>query len=159
MRLNPSSRNFSEVPQATLPFAHSSIDLKSGVHYFDFPPIEKLLQTRVVVTTCIDAGMILSAGLSNIESSSRYEAYHKDKMQSAPFLHRELPQFSHLWTHLFIDEAGQASEPETVVALAVIATSFSHHDQESGPPKVILSGDHMQVNILFSTLVFWKNFI
>jgi helicase MOV-10 len=121
------------------------MDSVSGAGYFDFPPIHFFLQFRVVVTTCLDAGMILSSGLSNQDCSEQYNVYHKNMIQSLPFFHRKMPSMSHFWTHLLIDEAGQASEPETAVPLSVIATSVSYHDQELCLPRLILSGDHMQV--------------
>jgi superfamily I DNA and/or RNA helicase len=51
---------------------------------------------------------------------------------------------TNLKQHLFIDEAGQASEPESAIPLAVVASVFNY-PASGGSVKVVLSGDHMQV--------------
>jgi hypothetical protein len=98
LRLNSCQRPFAEVPEPLLPFTYSVVDAKSGTPYFDIPPVATILKLRVLVTTCYDAGMLMTGGLSNDESCSRFESYHRNLHHAFPYFHRELPTFSHLWT-------------------------------------------------------------
>ncbi|KAJ3281806.1 hypothetical protein HK104_011261 [Borealophlyctis nickersoniae] len=145
-RLNPPNRTFAEVPDSILPFCES----QDG--HFDVPPAHKLLRYNVVVTTCVDASMLFDAGMSNRRLADMYVAYHRTMHETWPTLHTEEMFFPKPhWTHLFIDEAAQASEPETLIPLSVVM-DHTHPTAASpfrSPPRkrvqVILCGDHKQL--------------
>lgn len=74
---------------------------------FDVPPIGSLLQYRVIVATCISSSLMFATGASRGHFS-----------------------------HIFVDEAGYALEPEALVPILTIADSRT---------RIILSGDPMQL--------------
>ncbi|KAF9584788.1 hypothetical protein BGW38_005174 [Lunasporangiospora selenospora] len=119
-RLNDPSRTFAEVPTMIMPYCFGSV-------YFDIPPLDDLLQFRIVVCTCVDAGLLISAGASN----QSLREYIIDKGLTGD-------KRSH-WTHLLIDEAAQAIEPETDIPLLCIL------EETEIPPQVVLCGDHQQL--------------
>lgn len=100
-----------------------------GELHFDLPPLDDLLKYRIVVCTCVDAGLLISAGASN--QSLREYIPHKGTTDDEPLR-------SH-WTHLLIDEAGQAIEPETDIPLLCVL------DECQDPPQIVLCGDHNQL--------------
>jgi putative helicase MOV10L1 len=71
--------------------------------------LEKAIRHRILVTTCTTSGKIYTMCL----------------------------QIGH-FTHLFIDEAGQATEPETLVSVGLIRC-------DSNPGQIILAGDPKQL--------------
>ncbi|KAG0329563.1 hypothetical protein BG000_012070 [Podila horticola] len=121
-RLNHPSRTFAEVPTAIMPYCYGEL-------HFDLPPLDDLLKYRIVVCTCVDAGLLISAGASN--QSLREYIPHKGTTDDEPLR-------SH-WTHLLIDEAGQAIEPETDIPLLCVL------DECQDPPQIVLCGDHNQL--------------
>ncbi|KAF8948574.1 hypothetical protein BGZ47_004088 [Haplosporangium gracile] len=122
-RLNDPTRTFAEVPTAIMPYCF-------GSDYFNMPPLDDLLRFRIVVCTCADAGMLISAGASN-QSLREYLA-HKG-------LTNDGDQSRSHWTHLLIDEAAQAIEPETDIPLLCIL------EETEAAPQVVLCGDHQQL--------------
>ncbi|KAG6843188.1 hypothetical protein H0H93_001947, partial [Arthromyces matolae] len=75
--------------------------------HFSVPPMAQTKRFRVIVTTCVSASFASGIGI--------------------PRGH---------YSHIFIDEAGQATEPEVFIAIKTMA----------GPStNVILSGDHKQL--------------
>ncbi|KAG2003546.1 RNA helicase [Coprinopsis cinerea AmutBmut pab1-1] len=74
---------------------------------FGLPPMEKLVSFRVIVATCVSASILYGIG-----------------MQRGTF------------SHIFIDEAGQATEPETLISIKTMADSKTN---------VVLSGDPNQL--------------
>lgn len=75
---------------------------------FAIPPLEDLQSYRVVVSTCISAGIPHALG---------FKRGH--------------------FTHMFIDEAGQATEPMAMVVIKTLADEFTN---------VVLAGDNRQLN-------------
>ena len=75
---------------------------------YNVPALEKLLKFKVVVSTCCSSAILASVGVPN----------------------------GH-FTHVFLDEAGQALEPEAVIPL----NSFEHPEST----RFILAGDHKQL--------------
>lgn len=75
--------------------------------HFSVPSMNKLCAFRVIVTTCVSSSMLLGVG-----------------MPSGHF------------THIFIDEAGQATEPEAMIAIKTMADDATN---------IILSGDPKQL--------------
>ena len=74
---------------------------------YKLPPMETLARYRVIVSTCNNASFAYNIGL--------------------PAGH---------FTHIFVDEAGQASEPEILTAIKPLATEST---------RVVLSGDPKQL--------------
>jgi len=75
--------------------------------HFSVPPLAIMKHFRVVVTTCVSASVISGIGLPR-----------------------------GLYSHIFIDEAGQATEPEAFVSIKTIADNSTN---------IILSGDPKQL--------------
>ena len=75
--------------------------------HFGVPPMDRLKSFRVIVSTCVSASVFSGIGMAR----------------------------GH-FTHIFIDEAGQATEPEIFVSLKMLADSKTN---------VILSGDPKQL--------------
>jgi len=88
-RLMAYQRHKDSVSPSVLEYCHYD----SRVGAFDLLPIKQLLHYRIIVATCITAGLLYSAG--------------------TPDTH---------FSHVFIDEAGQSEEPETLVSLAGLIT-------------------------------------
>lgn len=101
--------------------------------YFSFPPWEKLMAAKVVVCDCMGAFELLKARCTNRDIASVQEFYGKAFSE---------PLTSWHWTHLFIDEAAQAREPETLVPLMVVAPGGN---QGIPLPKVVYAGDSNQL--------------
>lgn len=81
--------------------------LRNDHDTFVFPPQSAMVKFRVVVSTCSSAGVLQSLGI--------------------PTGH---------YSHVFIDEAGQAEEPLTLIPIAAVAG----HDT-----NIILAGDPKQL--------------
>lgn len=94
-------------PQAALPKILEEFSRKNEHGTFCIPPVNQLKHFRVVVSTCISSSVPHSIGV--------------------PRGH---------FTHIFLDEAGQASEPEAMIAIKTLAD-----DQTN----VVLSGDPKQL--------------
>ncbi|XP_061656428.1 putative helicase mov-10-B.1 isoform X2 [Syngnathoides biaculeatus] len=101
-RMYASSRDPKSVPPELK--AHSNLD-KYG---YCFPSKEELMEYRILVTTLLTAGRLVTGNL--------------------PVGH---------FTHIFVDEAGQAKETECLIPLAGLL------DPEAG--QVVLAGDHKQL--------------
>lgn len=123
LRLNDPTRTFAEISLEIMPYCY-------GAEFLGMPPLDDLLRFRIVVCTCADAGMLISAGASN--QSLREFLLHKGLISEGE------PSRSH-WTHLLIDEAVQAIEPETNIPLLCIL------EETDTPPQVVLCGDHQQL--------------
>lgn len=141
-RLFDANRPLTNVPVEVLQWTHQDGDSGS----FGFPAdIKELLSFRVTVVTCQDASLLYRAGLTNQQLRERRKEF-RDRLYSvcgAANLNVTLdgvdnPHF----THLFIDEAAQATEPETLIPLSVVV------DTEPGVRKVeiALVGDPRQLS-------------
>ena len=103
--------------------------------HFTVPSISALAKKRVVICTCGAAHLLLEAGYP----SSLWRATTPDRRPP-------LPRF----THLLIDEASQALEPETMLPLALATPEAAAPGAPSAPGhtrgcNVVLSGDHKQL--------------
>jgi len=142
-RLLDASRPNSTYPLALLPFCCQ--DEKTG--QFMLPPLERLFQCDVIVSTCSDAHLLYRAGFTNQQLRIHRQnvltgiqpqlqscgmSLGSDLIQSAA-----TPHFS----HLFIDEAAQATEAETLVPLSVVADPLGDKKVE-----VALVGDPRQLS-------------
>lgn len=110
-RLYNADRPVATVPVHILPFCRQ----EEGTGVFALPDLDELLSFDIIVCTCFDAHFLYLAGLTNHQLRLRRmeieeKAVSELKMcgvdiQIIPQVHE--PHF----THLFIDEAAQATEP------------------------------------------------
>lgn len=105
-RLYAPSRNKKLVPDELLPFTHTTRS-DDGVGVFGVPPLAILRRYKVIVVTCVSAPVLHGVGL--------------------PRGH---------FSHIFIDEAGQATESESMASIKLLSNNNTN---------VILSGDPMQL--------------
>lgn len=101
-RMNSMSRKFKDLPKTLDKFS-----LYNDNKIFSIPTLEELRKFRVIVCTCISAGIASGLGLKRGHFS-----------------------------HIFIDEAGQGTEPQVMVAIKTMASNFTN---------VILAGDNQQL--------------
>jgi len=131
-RLNDITRTFAEVPDALMLYSHSTET------FFSLPPWEKLMMAKVVVTDCMSSFELIKARCTNRDISPLQDLYRPIfPDQKGSILKRWH------WTHLFIDEAAQAREPESLIPLLVVAPESLSND--SIMPKLILAGDSNQL--------------
>ena len=91
------------------------------------------MAAKVVVTECMSSFELVKARCTNKDIASVQEMYGNVVGRQMTHWH---------WTHLFVDEAAQAREPETLIPLMVVAPGLSN----SLPmPKLILAGDFNQL--------------
>lgn len=133
LRLNSPSRNFAEVPGNVLSYCCIDQDM------FSLPSFEQLMRLKIVVTACRDVEILLRACLSNNDLAAL-------ERKLAATIHPTLPEpplRALRWTGLLIDEAAQATEPESLLSLALIAPppDTGHLSK----PVVVMAGDHYQL--------------
>lgn len=135
-RLNNWTRLATEVPGEVGSYCH----LDSN-QLFSLPDFETVMAFKVVVTTCRDANILVSAGLTNSDLAytilRMLRAVSTASVESINPLH---------WTALILDEAAQATEPEALIPLSVIAPfeDFNSLSQVQ-VPQVIMAGDEYQL--------------
>ncbi|XP_062396748.1 putative helicase mov-10-B.1 [Sardina pilchardus] len=100
-RLYASSRDPRFIPEAVLECCNFD-----GEDVFVFPTKEELMEFKIVVTTVVTAGRLVSGGL------------HKGH-----------------FSHIFIDEAGHATEPEVIIPVAGLLDPMSGQLVLAGDPK------------------------
>jgi len=103
-RLNSVSRRFDDLPHCLRDFS-----LSNDNQVFVVPRLEQLISYRVVVATCLSAGIP-----ANLGAKRGY------------------------YSHIFIDEAGQGKEPEVIVPIKGIADENTNiiiagDNQQLGP--------------------------
>lgn len=111
---------------------------------FAVPSAEKLLGYRVVAVSCLDADILVEGRLTNAELLRAELSLSRQLHRKAPFTGQ------YHWTHLLVDEAGQASEPETFIPMSVIMPNV---DAPAGVPlpKFVLCGDINQLPAIISS--------
>lgn len=133
-RLNAPSRSMATLPLELTPYTH--VEQSEQASVFGLPPAQELLHKRVVVTTTLDAELLLKARLTN--SDLQRLAQHIGPLISA----RAGPAKDQLhWTHLLVDEAGQGTEAELCTPIAVVLP----HPQSQCYPTLALCGDAAQL--------------
>uniref|UniRef100_A0A8U7NPS2 RNA helicase n=1 Tax=Corvus moneduloides TaxID=1196302 RepID=A0A8U7NPS2_CORMO len=110
-RLIASSRNHREVPADIMPCCNWDDEQSSYV----YPSKEHLRQYRIIITTLVTAGRLVSANFP--------------------------PGF---FSHVFIDECGHAVEPESVVAIAGLLAPMDQETNPNGG-QLVLAGDPKQL--------------
>ncbi|TRZ12568.1 hypothetical protein HGM15179_014547 [Zosterops borbonicus] len=110
-RLIATSRNYRDVPPDIMPCCNWDDEQSSYV----YPSKESLKRYRIIITTLVTAGRLVSANFP--------------------------PGF---FSHVFIDECGQAVEPESIVAIAGLLAPM---DEETNPNggQLVLAGDPKQL--------------
>lgn len=101
LRLNGASRSFEEVPEPLLPYS-SIVD--DG---FAIPDFRSLMSKRVLVGTTMELLQLHDVKCDN-RSLEQFESFTMNAMYPANKLRNRKAHF----THLFVDEAGQATEAE-----------------------------------------------
>lgn len=112
LRLNALGRNVGTVSEDLRPFCFYKIG-ENGRPTFGVPPLSEARQFKVIVTTCIAAAHLVNAVRS--EGSGGW------------------------FSHVILDEAGEATEPETLVPLSLLRKVAG---------AAVLLGDHFQLGPL-----------
>jgi len=112
LRLNAVGRSVATVPEDIRQFCFTTIG-ENGRPTFRVPPLSKLRTFKVIVTTCV-ASVHLANAL-RVEGSTGW------------------------FSHVIVDEAGEATEPETLVPLSLLR-------RDAG--TCVLFGDHFQLGPL-----------
>ncbi|NWT40164.1 SDE3 helicase, partial [Chroicocephalus maculipennis] len=110
-RLIGSSRNYQEVP----PDIRPCCNWDDGQSCYVYPSKDHLRRYRILITTLVTAGRLVSANFP--------------------------PGF---FSHVFIDECGHAIEPESVVAIAGLLTVMDPETNPNGG-QLVLAGDPQQL--------------
>uniref|UniRef100_A0A8C3XKH0 RNA helicase n=2 Tax=Chelydra serpentina TaxID=8475 RepID=A0A8C3XKH0_CHESE len=110
-RINATSRNYHQVPEEIKPCCNWDDAQQCHV----YPRKEKLQRYRVIITTLLTAGRLVTA---------RFPDGH--------------------FSHIFIDECGQAAEPECLVAIAGILTAMDR-ETNTNRGQLVLAGDPKQL--------------
>jgi len=141
-RLNDATRTIESVPVQILPYTRQ----KGSDGHFVLPETSELLDFSVIVCTCQDAHLLFLAGLTNSCLRRRREILKMDIERSLMKAGLELkgtilgckdPHF----THLFIDEAAQATEPECLIPISVVVDD----DPDTFKAEIALCGDPRQL--------------
>lgn len=141
-RLYDATRPVESVPVQILPFARQAGE--GG--RFAMPDPQELLGFSVIICTCHDAHLLFLAGLTNSSLRQRRDAIKTDVERRIRESGLQLcgtiegsntPHF----THLFIDEAAQATEPECLIPLSVVVDD--HPDAIKA--EIALCGDPRQL--------------
>jgi helicase MOV-10 len=134
LRLNAPSRTFAEVKQELILYTYIENN-----HHFSIPPFKELMRARIVVFACQDADILVKARVTN-EDLYNLEA----NIHSAIHPHGDnfRPQELH-WTALLMDEAGQATEPESLIPLTVLMPPIAATHLKTS--QVVMAGDHKQL--------------
>lgn len=109
---------------------------------FNLPPFPKLMAYKIVIATCQGADTLVQARVTNrdIVSLQNDMARAIDPEPDAA----DKPALLH-WAALIIDEAAQATEPETLIPLAVVSPPLDHLCTISSP-TFVMAGDQHQLN-------------
>nr|CAD7394869.1 unnamed protein product [Timema cristinae] len=116
LRLHSSSRDIETVPQDIYPYSNMHKKM-----CFYQPRKDELVKYRIIVCTLISSGRLVP------EPSDDDEVFHKNY----PF------------THIFVDECGQAQEPESLVPVAGILEPPCSRNPGGG--QLVLAGDPLQL--------------
>ena len=131
LRLNHFSRTFAEVPIDLMLYCFVDRNV------FNVPPIAKLMGYKIVITTCPDADILVQARVSN-RDLSRLQCCMTTTL--FPYHNSPLPPTLLHRSALIIDEAAQATEPDTLIPLSVV-TPPSNTPSETIQPVFIMAGD------------------
>lgn len=135
-RLNHSSRPLDEVRGDISMFCRLSTEHGQ----FEMPSLRELLAYRVVVTSAADASLLYEYHACN--SSLQGLSHH---VSSAVHPLSTQPTPPH-WTHMLLDEAAQAHEPDSLIPLSVVLPiSQPNTKAPSFVPQIVFCGDVQQL--------------
>ncbi|KAL8936104.1 MAG: hypothetical protein Q9211_004349 [Gyalolechia sp. 1 TL-2023] len=136
-RLNDFSRTFAEVPQELLPYCYVQDDI------FNLPPLPELMACKIVIATCRSTDNLVQARVTNRDLVT-LENTMSDMLNPQLATRRRAARTNHLhWMALLVDEAAQATEPEILIALSVVAPPTSCSSEPS--PVFVMAGDQHQL--------------
>ena len=138
LRLNDFSRTFAEVPQELLTYCYVEGDM------FSLPPMPRLMAYKIVVTTCLGADVLEQARLTNRDlvslEAKMSEAIHPPRRNTEELRSKTIDNH---WEALLVDEAAQATEPEILIPLMVVAPHQKY--QCARDPLFVMAGDQHQL--------------
>ncbi|KAJ0125188.1 hypothetical protein J7T55_006533 [Diaporthe amygdali] len=136
LRLNRPGRTFAEVHGAVLPYFNIVNDT------FTLPALQELMKYRVIVTTCRDSSLLARARTTNADLYTVENALQRLTSSFHPL--ESAPENTKLhWSALLLDEAAQATEPEALIPLTVVAPSLN--SPETLSPLFVMAGDEHQL--------------
>ncbi|KAL8711519.1 MAG: hypothetical protein Q9225_007109 [Loekoesia sp. 1 TL-2023] len=136
-RLNDFSRTFAEVPQELLPYCYVQNDI------FNLPPVPELMACKIVIATCRATDVLVQARVTNRDLVI-LENNMLDVLNPQLATKRQAVRSSHLhWIALLVDEAAQATEPETLIPLSVVAPPTTCNSEPN--PIFVMAGDQHQL--------------
>ena len=136
-RLNDFSRTFAEVPQELLPYCYVQSDI------FHLPSLPELMACKVVIATCRAADVLVQARVTN---GDLIALEHNTQDMSNPQLadkRRKARNTPLHWVALIVDEAAQATEPEMLIPISVVAPPTSCDTRPN--PIFVMAGDQYQL--------------
>lgn len=136
-RLNAWTRLDSEVPGEVRPYCFIDNNQLDSL-----PDFEIFMGFRIVVTSCRDANVLITAGLTNKALASVAARLVAPIAPSA----LDMSKLIH-WTALLIDEAAQATEPEVLIPISAVAPPFEGKlsTVSSFRPQLVMAGDEFQL--------------
>lgn len=143
LRLNRPTRTFAEVSDTLLPYC--CVTPENGYDMFTLPPFERLMRYKVVVTSCRDASMLLHARMTNSDLYTVGEGLRSLARTMHPTVDAPAVVPQAHWGALLIDEAAQATEPDTLVPISVVAPPTDGPDLVF-TPLLVMAGDEHQLN-------------
>ena len=138
---------------------------------FALPPWKTLMKYRVVVCSCLDAGILVAAHCTNT-ALMRLEQEITSSLHPHRYTKPNVPPH---WSHLLIDEvciivrqsggdtdvellqAAQGSEPELLIPISVVFAQVAlpepvgHEVTQMAVPQLVLCGDPQQRVLTFSS--------
>jgi helicase MOV-10 len=143
-RLFDSERPVETVPPDVLKFCRQSTDDHTGT--FTLPSAKEMLQFQIIVCTCSDAHILYRIGMTNQQLREQrrcFRTYLETACRGTNLSCTLQGVEDTHFTHLFIDEAAQSSEVETLIPFSVVVDPVV-----PGPRKVeiALVGDPRQLS-------------
>ena len=140
-RLYDANRPVVTVPVEILRFTRQSRDSGS----FCLPEGSEMRAFKVIVCTCSDAHILYRFGFTNEHIQKKKEcikAYITQMSKLIGLKSQITGEYIPHFTHLFIDEAAQATEPETLIPFSVVLDN----KENSRKTEIALSGDPRQLS-------------
>ncbi|KAL8783057.1 MAG: hypothetical protein Q9213_004904 [Squamulea squamosa] len=135
--LNDFSRTFAEVPEELLPYCYVQSDI------FQLPPLPELMACKIVIATCRAADVLVQARVTNSDLVA-LENNTLDILNPQLAAERRKGRNPSLhWIALMVDEAAQATEPEMLIPLSVVAPPTSCDTKPN--PIFVMAGDQHQL--------------
>ena len=137
LRLNSHLRPLHEVPDELL-----DICFIENSHFFGLPDFRSLMGFKLVITTCVDADILVQARVSNRDLISLQQQL-KAVISPRDYRISAFEQYSLHWTALFLDDGAGATELEALIRLSIIAPPSRPSNCDF--PIFVLAGDQYQL--------------